>query len=263
MKTLARLRGARAFGQHKTVDKGLVRLVAKLATIRPSDKVLEIGTGTGVLTRELAPLAKRVYSYEIDRELASEAKRNLRNEENVEVVLGDAFSTTLHFDVLASFLPYARSYGFIRWLAEQDFRFACVVVQREFAMKLLALPGMREYRPISVLSQLCFEVNRVSVASPRSFYPKPKVLSEVITIRPFALPERERVAMFYPRVSEIFGFRRKTVHSMISHLIRKKFRETLTVDELKKIFGNVNERRIYTLRPREILHLAELIYHAS
>jgi 16S rRNA (adenine1518-N6/adenine1519-N6)-dimethyltransferase len=79
-------------GQNFLVDLNLVDLVVRTAEIGPDDLVLEVGTGTGVLTERLAAAARRVVSCEIDPRLAQLARDRLVDRDNVTIVEGDALA---------------------------------------------------------------------------------------------------------------------------------------------------------------------------
>ena len=137
-------------GQHYLVDQELIRLVVSLAGIGPSDRVLEIGTGRGALTRELAGLGASYLGYEVDRANFDETS-DLVQGTHARVELADAFKERPDFDVLVSSLPYSESAAFVKWLSGIGFRKAIVVLQEDFVRKISSPRGSRYYRGISSL----------------------------------------------------------------------------------------------------------------
>jgi 16S rRNA (adenine1518-N6/adenine1519-N6)-dimethyltransferase len=182
-------RGARIrLGQHMLKSPEIAERIIQSSEIGPSDRVLEIGTGLGFLTRGLAERAGSVQSYEIDNRLYDEAAITLIGYKNLQLVKEDAFQskTSMDFDVCVTSLPYSQSLRFMKWLAVQSGKFlrALAVVQREFATKLCANPGEPEYRAVSVLAQLSFRIERLFLIDKDKFDPPPRVLSECLRFTP-------------------------------------------------------------------------------
>lgn len=183
-----------------------------LAAIRRGERVLEIGTGRGALTRELAPLASSFEGYEIDRE----CWEGLRKELGASVVLHneDAFESSPEFDVLLSSLPYSESSRFVEWLSRRRYDRAVVMLQRDFALKITAAPSSPEYRAVSVISQASAQVEIVADVSRLSFDPPPRVNSCLVTMRWRRTLSGEQVAM----IKRIFSQKRRTVRAALKSL---------------------------------------------
>src|SRR5436190_10019545 len=98
--TADRVRAKRELGQHFLVDENLLGVIGRLADLQPTDVVLEIGPGLGVLTRYLAAHVERVIAVEIDRSLGPQLAERLAGTANVELVFGDALALEL-----ASLIP--------------------------------------------------------------------------------------------------------------------------------------------------------------
>jgi 16S rRNA (adenine1518-N6/adenine1519-N6)-dimethyltransferase len=173
----------RLLGQHMLVDQRILADILKAADIGKNETVCEAGTGNGILTAALCKLAKQVISFEIDRELYNKARKQLRYQ-NLDLVNADLFRTKkLKFDVFVSNLPYSRSRDALEWLATQRFSRAIVMVQQEFAAKILSKPGEATYRAISALATHCFEIETLFPVTGHSFDPRPMVESVVIRMR--------------------------------------------------------------------------------
>ena len=203
----------RRLGQHYLTDPLVAREMVSLAEIKPSDRVLEIGTGRGMLTKELVRLGAAFEGYEVDRQnyLATEEAIKMTR---ARIHLADAFEHVPRFDVLVSSLPYSESARFVRWLCRFDFRRAVVLLQEDFVRKLLAAPGDRGYRGISALSQLSFDLRVAGRVSRESFAPRPKVSSVMALISP-----RRRVSEAEAKnVVRLFSLRRKRVATALAEL---------------------------------------------
>jgi len=221
-------------GQHYLVDQELIRRVVSLADIRPSDRVLEIGTGRGALTKELADLGASYLGYEIDRANFDETSGLVRGSRS-RVVLGDAFEGRPDFDVLVSSLPYSKSAAFVKWLSGIEFRRAIVVLQEDFARKITAPPGSRDYRGISALSQICFDVKMLDRVPRAAFAPQPRVGSVIVAFSPRRRVSDTEVA----NVIRLFSLRRRLVGSALAELGMKGA-------------GSFGTRRVNSLRPHEV-----------
>jgi 16S rRNA (adenine1518-N6/adenine1519-N6)-dimethyltransferase len=226
-------------GQHMLIDNDILHTIADYAELDRNDIVFEIGTGNGNLTAELCKRAKRVISCEVDKELHKEAQNMLGKYNNLRLVNGDGFKTNHDFDVFVSNLPYSKSRTAVEWLAERDFDRAIVMVQKEFATKLLANNG-NNYRAVSALAQYCFDMEQVMQVGKNSFYPKPKVDSVLLKIT-----KKRRVSRDVIRALKLlFSFRGKK----LSGVARK-----LGINE------SLNDKRIERLSPEEAVRLAEII----
>jgi 16S rRNA A1518/A1519 N6-dimethyltransferase RsmA/KsgA/DIM1 with predicted DNA glycosylase/AP lyase activity len=156
--------------------------MVRLAEVGRDDRVLEIGTGRGALTRELSGLSSSFDAFELDRTNYLATKE--LGLDDVALHLGDAFAGPREFDVLVSSLPYSESSRFVEWLSGHRYDRAVVLLQRDFVVKLLARPGRGEYRAVSVISQISSDVRPELDVARECFDPPPKVSSTVVVIRP-------------------------------------------------------------------------------
>jgi len=224
----------RRLGQHYLVDQDVVHRIVSLAGIKPSERVLEIGTGRGALTRELVGLGSSYLGYEIDGRNFEETKKAVLGT-GALIVLADAFEQHPGFDVLVSSLPYSESATFVQWLSQVDFGRAVVVLQGDFVRKITAPPGAREYRGISALSQLCFDIRILDRVEKAAFSPQPKVGSVIVSFTPKVRIAEEEASS----IIRLFSLRRRRVDSALAELGM----------EHDKSFG---QRRVYSLRPEEV-----------
>jgi 16S rRNA (adenine1518-N6/adenine1519-N6)-dimethyltransferase len=172
-----------SLGQHMLVDFEILKKIIQVLQINKHEIVCEAGTGNGILTYELCRHSEFVISYEIDKTLFANASKKVLP--NLKLVNEDIFSTkNLKFDIFVSNLPYSKSRLAFNWLALQKFDRAIVMIQKEFAAKLQANPGEKNYRAISVITQHCFNIQRLFNVDRKAFMPEPSVESEVIRIVP-------------------------------------------------------------------------------
>ena len=223
----------RRLGQHYLVDEQAVRRIVEEAAIEPDERVFEIGTGRGELTRELAGLGREYGGYEVDRgnyeatvAVVPEAKGKIR--------IGDVFEHRPLFDVLVASLPYSRSSTFIEWLSQLRYVRAVVVLQEDFVKKTLAKPGTRDYRGISAVAQMSSDTQVLFRLGRNAFSPQPKVSSLVVRMT----PRRRLTAAEISNVKRLFSLRRRKVSSVLA--------------ELKMAARDYGDRRVYSLLPDEI-----------
>lgn len=183
------------------------------ADVKTTERVLEIGTGRGALTKELVRSVGSLEGYEVDRESYETLRRELGG---TSLVLhnADAFEYSPEFDVLLSSLPYSESSTFVDWLSHRRYDRAVVLLQRDFATKLIAQPGSPAYRAISVIAQASARVEIASDVSRQSFDPQPRVDSCLVVIRWRKTLTTKQTAM----IKRIFSQKRRTVRAALKSL---------------------------------------------
>lgn len=229
-----------SFGQHMLIDSKILEKVIEASQISKDEIVCEAGTGNGFLTYELCKYAKLVISFEIDNVLFSNTRKSLSYVSNLNLVNEDLFKRcNLDFNVFVSNLPYSKSKNAFNWLPFQRFDRGIIMVQKEFADKLQAIPGDQNYRAISVITQHCFDIQRLFDVSRKAFYPEPTVESVVIRL----IPKCTRITQLtIKNMNLVFSQRNKKASS-----VAKKFGNSFE-------FGNT---RIEKLTPNELIKLAE------
>lgn len=197
-------------GQHFLKDTRYAERAVEAAELRADDIVLEVGPGKGVLTRLLAPRVAKVLAVELDETLA-----DALDVPNVELIRGDAVQVDIPpFDACVSNLPYQISSPFLFRLLERDYRVAVLMVQKEFADRLVAKPGGGDYGRLSVNAQRRAHVEIVARVPPGAFDPPPRVDSAIVRIRP--RPPAFDVPKNYDAVVErAFAQRRKKISNTL------------------------------------------------
>ena len=228
------------------VDQRILAKILSAAYIGKDEIVLEAGAGRGTLTAELCKYAKQVISYEIDINLYRKVQEQqlLSQFRNLELVNADLFKTKdpQFFDVFISNLPYSRSRDAVEWLSTQEFDRAILMVQEEFADKLAARPGSKNYRAISALAAHCFAIEKLFKVRRESFEPQPKVESSIIRIIPVNTITREVVR----NINLLFSRRNKKASSVAAEI-------GIIID------ANYGSKKIDELEPRHLVRMAELI----
>ncbi|URE14989.1 dimethyladenosine transferase [Musa troglodytarum] len=177
-------------GQHILKNPMLVETIVQKSGIKPTDVVLEIGPGTGNLTKKLLEVAKSVVAVELDPRMVLELNRRFQgtpHSSRLKVIQGDVLKCELpYFDICVANIPYQISSPLtFKLLAHRpSFRCAVIMFQREFAMRLVANPGDNLYCRLSVNTQLLARVFHLLKVGRNNFRPPPKVDSSVVRIEP-------------------------------------------------------------------------------
>jgi 16S rRNA (adenine1518-N6/adenine1519-N6)-dimethyltransferase len=219
-------------GQHFLKSNIIAKSIVSAAKITRNDLVLEIGTGRGILIPYLCEKAKQVYSIETDNDLYNLAKMNFSDYSNLILEHGDGFTTNHSFSVFVSNLPYSKSRKAIEWLLQKKFLRAVILVQKEFAKKLIS---KEDHKAISVLANYGFEIEFLMNVKNSNFFPPPKVDSILLLLKPKKMVSKILIST----VNRIFSYRRKTVQNILKQLgvnsISKKRLDDLTGDEIISI----------------------------
>lgn len=247
-----------SLGQHFLISEDVSKFIVESASLRKTDLVFEIGTGTGALTEKIAPLVLKVVSCEKDHDLYMNARKKLSRLENVSLVEGDALASSreeISFDICVTSLPYSRSRDFVEWLACRSgtFRVALAVLQLDFARKLLAHPSDNNYRSVSVIAQIAFQMREISLVDRTSFEPQPRVQSAIVKFevnasfrQPFLNRERVR------ELRRLFSFKGR----LLRNAIKSDDLKTKKVDLSESQFGS---KRIEDITPQQFGTLLEEI----
>jgi 16S rRNA (adenine1518-N6/adenine1519-N6)-dimethyltransferase len=255
-----RPRAKKSLGQHFLVDENFLGVIDRLAELEPEDVVLEIGPGTGVLTRHLADRVAEVHAVELDESLEEPLADALRGAANVHLVFGDAVT----FDYtaleppptkLVANLPYnvatpivveslERVPSLERWV---------VMVQREVAERFFASPRTKAYGAVSVLLQLHTRKLGSHRVPPAAFRPRPRVDSAIVAFERYPGP---RLDLVRPVVESAFAHRRKTLANSLAHT---GFATRAEAERALADIGRAPGVRAEELAPEEFVELAKAL----
>lgn len=208
--------------------------------MQPTDKVLEVGPGTGNLTVKMLEKAKHVTAIEMDPRMAAELTKRVQGkwvliclwftfftlaltfiiirpeQKKLDIVIGDFVKADLpYFDVCISNTPYQISSPLVfRLLSHRPIcRVAILMFQREFALRLIAKPNTPLWSRLSANVQLYAKVDNIMSVGKNNFIPPPQVESNVVRIVPFDPPPPIKFEEFDGLTRIIFSRRNKTVHA--------------------------------------------------
>ncbi|XP_071689515.1 ribosomal RNA small subunit methyltransferase-like [Rutidosis leptorrhynchoides] len=175
-------------GQHILKNPLIIDSIVQKAGIRSTDVVLEIGPGTGNLTKKLLEAGKTVIAVELDPRMVCELERlDTPHRNRLKVIQKDVLKCDLpYFDICVANIPYKISSPLIFKLLSHRPLFRCAVLmfQTEFAMRLVAQPGDSLYCRLSVNTQLRARISHLLKVGKNNFIPPPKVDSSVVRIEP-------------------------------------------------------------------------------
>jgi 16S rRNA (adenine1518-N6/adenine1519-N6)-dimethyltransferase len=261
------------FGQHWLRNEQVLDRIITAAKIAPTDRILEIGPGTGILTRRLIPAASAVVAVEIDRDLCALLVKKLGNVDNflllendflsldVDSVLND-FPKFQNANKVVANIPYnitgpilEKLLGNIVRPNEKPFDSIVLLVQKEVGDRLYAKPSTKAFGALSIRVQYLAHCELICPVPARDFSPPPKVDSAVIRLTPRRLsiePNSPKVLDNLVRLG--FGSRRKMLRNNLQGAID---REALT--ELLISMDINTEARAEDLSIEQWIHLSNLV----
>ncbi|NCF21453.1 MAG: ribose ABC transporter permease [Nitrosopumilaceae archaeon] len=225
-------------GQHFLNSQSIAEKIIDNADITSDDIVYEIGTGLGILTPGLCKNAKKVISIDADKELFQKAKDTFSKIANLELKHGDGFKGKNKFTIFVSNLPYSKSKDALEWLAITPFSHGVIMVQKEFADKILA-KSHKDRRSVTILANHTLEIQTISKVGKQNFTPNPKVDSVILKIKKRKSINKNLVKV----INKIFSYRRKK----ISNILKQFGLET------------TSEKRLDDMSTEEIVKIAEEI----
>lgn len=248
------------------------QIIGKIVSAAGTGSVLEIGAGIGLLTHALCENAERVVTVEIDSSLAPILRETVPDSNftlHMEDILKTVFSVLQnkyfageHFTVVGN-LPYYISTEILEKLMEnvRYFDRAVIMVQKEFADRLQAVPGTKQYRAVTVLANYLFEIEKICAVPPHNFIPAPHVESTVacLSVRKNREISACQESDFYRFIKSAFANRRKQISVIAPSLGLSKEEfgacmqslgltpalraETLTPSDFAALFLKVKEAR--------------------
>jgi ribosomal RNA small subunit methyltransferase A len=229
-------------GQNFLQDRNILWKEAKLV-VSAGKVILEIGSGDGRLTEQiLAAGASKIYAVEKDSELAAVLKDKFKNEARVKVLTIDFLELTFPGDVevAAGNIPYYISSDIIFSLKGKGIKQAVLIVQKEFAEKMIAKPRASNYGRLSVTSQIFFNIELIQKVPAHLFVPRPKVDSMLIMLK----PTNEQLSKAQEDViRRIFQQKNRKIRNSFpsapAEFLEKRPRELSPEDVLKLVKGTI------------------------
>jgi 16S rRNA (adenine1518-N6/adenine1519-N6)-dimethyltransferase len=239
-------------GQTFMVDEGLLRLMISHASVNKNDVILEIGAGLGFLTRLLSQKCKHVITVEVDPRLIRILRTELKDLENVKLIKGDVLKVPIpSFNKVVSNPPFYISSPILFWLLEKKFDCAILTFQKEFAERLVAPVGSREYGRLTVMTYYRADVELLDHVPKSMFYPAPDVDSHIVRLKPkpppFTVQDKQA---FFELVQTLFTQRNKKVRNAITPFLAKLGIEKEKIIEVADSLP-YHDKRVRELAPED------------
>lgn len=249
-------------GQNFLFDPSILLNIIRAADLSDNDTVIEIGPGPGRLTRLLAERVNKVIAIELDPYLYNKLTAELKNLNNIDLVLGDALKFPFErldcFKVVANIPYYITTPIIFRLIdARRSVESMTLTIQKEVAERIVAGPGTKAYGVLSIMVQFRAEPELMFIIPKEAFKPVPKVDSAVIHMRLRKQPavSVQDEAFFATVVKTAFLQRRKTLSNSL-----KGF---MNIREILLQSGIDPQRRPETLNLAEFALLSDNIFTAD
>ncbi|MEM3452534.1 MAG: 16S rRNA (adenine(1518)-N(6)/adenine(1519)-N(6))-dimethyltransferase RsmA [Candidatus Hadarchaeum sp.] len=257
----------RRLGQNQVIDASILKKMIDYAEVTKNDKVLEIGAGVGNLTVMLAEAAGTVTAIERDKKLIRILKERLKGRTNVKVLQGDALEMELpEFNKIVSNLPFSISSRITFKLLGLKFDIAVLMFQKEFAERLVASPGSKNYGRLTVNVYYRAKAELLDEVPPSAFFPQPKVSSAIVRLKPRQPPFEIKDEQLFSRVVRaLFQHRNQRVRNALLHSFSEIFPKTkMTKNEIKSFIGSTLpgkflEARVPELTPEDLGEITNLL----
>lgn len=217
----------KALGQNFITDANLLDAIVADSGITSDDTVVEIGTGAGTLTRAIAKVAKKVYSFEVDRNLQPVLALSLQGVDNAEVIFRDVLKMKDDelrsivgdkFKVVANLPYYITTPLAMRFIESSlDVKSVTIMVQKEVALRFVAKPNTADYSAITLAIEMAGNAQITRNVSRNMFFPSPNVDSAVVRIDIDRTKlDGENAPLLHKLVRSSFAMRRKTLANNLS-----------------------------------------------
>ena len=224
------------FGQHWLKDQGILNKIVKAAELTSEDCVLEVGPGKGALTEKLIESQARfIQAIEVDRDLVVDLKKSFSHKNKFSLIQGDVLSAPLeaenglNINKVVANIPYnitgpllKRLIGDLRKAPENSFETLVLLMQKEVAQRIVALPGTTNFSALSVRIQLLAKCQCLFDVPSKCFQPAPKVDSNVVMLKPFDSCEQdfyEIGSLLEKLLKRAFSGRRKKLRNTIGSFV--------------------------------------------
>ena len=256
-------------GQNYLIDKNKRDQIINFGNIDENDIILEIGTGIGTLTIEIAKKAKKVIAIEQDKNICDILAKRLKDEkiDNVELINDDALKVDFpKFNKIISNLPYQISSPITFKFLDYDFDLAILMYQKEFAERMNGEVGTKNYSRLSAMLHFKCDVEKLTDVSSESFIPKPQIDSTVVKLTPKENKISDEDFKVYSKFTKaLFQHRNKKIKNalidsrhIITDLDKKEMKKRMNDIESEEI-NDYLKKRVTVVSPEEILFLSKEI----
>lgn len=251
------------FGQNFLHNKGVISSIISAMELDEEDIVLEIGPGLGAFTFPLAKKCLKIIAIEINESFSDYLKegKQIHKLPNIKILVGNALEIMYPKGItkLYSSIPYSIAGPLIMkiliYIMKQNIP-AFIICQEEFADKMMAIPGTKDYSRLSINTQFLSKIKKIMNISRNNFYPVPRVDSVLVKFIPRIAINENAIISFLDLTRGIFPYKNKTLRSALKHyanIAPKKYKIPLNAIEKVKI----KHKRVRELDVSDILYLIE------
>jgi 16S rRNA (adenine1518-N6/adenine1519-N6)-dimethyltransferase len=246
------MKAKKSLSQNFLVDEKAAKAVVEAIPLRGKE-VLEIGAGTGALTARLAERAKRVTAIEKDHSLAEGLRRLMSSRENVEVIQGDVLESDLSgYGTIIGSIPYHISSPILFKILNSDFSEAVLVLQKEFALRLVAGPNTSDWSRLSAMAQSLADIELAGEIPRGCFTPKPKVDSSIVVLR-----ANKKFVLNEKLVAALFQHKNQSVRNAVKHSVKALGYSKEVFEAFLDSAGGFAGRKVRSLTLNELRELSE------
>jgi len=249
-----KIHAKKRLGQHFLLNQRIMCEIVGYANVKNNDTILEVGAGTGNLTSIIKDKAGEVIAVEKDSRLVGLLKKKFQSVQNIHIIEGDILDIGLpYFNKVVSTPPYNISSKLIFLLLDTDYEVIVLALQKDFAERLVAKPGSKDYGRLTVMVECKAKVELLGSISKNDFYPKPKVDSAIVRIIPKKKSEDVfELESFKEFVQILFSQRRRKLRKVIIHYLKMK-----SYENVEPIIASINtiDKRVYQLSVDEFKYL--------
>ena len=252
----------RLLGQNFMVDASVFPKLSDYASLSKADVVLDVGAGFGFLTRFLANKCREVLAVEKDPKVTAVLREQVKGLDNVKVIEGDVLKAEVpSFSKIVSIPPYQISSRLLLWLFDRSFDCAVLVVQKEFAERLVAAVGSEDYSWLTVATCYRTKVELLNVVPNFMFHPEPEVDSVIVRLIPWKTPPfKVKDEAFFRRIMRwLFTQRNKKLSNALAPFIKSTFKTTKEDAEKTASSFSFREKRVRELAPEAFGELANAL----
>ncbi len=241
-------------GQNFMVEPDFYPKLGNYAGLMASDVVLDAGAGFGFMAKFLSDKCKAVIAVEKDPEVTAVLREHVKGLGNIIVVEGDVLKVQLPpFNKVIAIPPYYLSSQLVIWVLKRRVDCAVMVVQKEFAQRLVARVGREEYGWLTVVTQHLAEAELLDSVPKDKFYPQPEVDSVILRLKPWVTKpfEVKDEATFVQMTKWLFTERNKKLAKALAPFLKSN--NKLSKQDAEKIAQTIpfHDRRVRELSPKD------------
>ncbi|MCW4023966.1 MAG: 16S rRNA (adenine(1518)-N(6)/adenine(1519)-N(6))-dimethyltransferase RsmA [Candidatus Bathyarchaeota archaeon] len=257
-----RLTPNKLLGQNFMIEDAFYPKMCTYSALNSSDVVLDAGAGFGFLSKFLSSRCKSVVAVEKDCQVAGVLCEQVQGLVNVQVIVADVLTAELPpFNKAVAIPPYYLSSKLVLWLLERKVDCAVMIVQTEFANRLVAPVGSEDYGWLTVATYQAADAEILDTVSKEMFYPQPEVDSVIVRLKPWSKPpfNVENEALFRQLAKWLFTQRNKKLTNALVPFLKNTFK--LCKEDAEKKAANLPyaDKRARELSPENFGELADAL----